>query len=111
MRSRIITLGLLLGLSAGPLTAAPAFQQIPLPDDAQEMARLEAKLPAVLHYFSRQSQQELLLFYVMALGEPNQQKTLVTQQQLYFFREQQQIRVVIAERNGWREVSVMVQGR
>ncbi|WP_445426354.1 hypothetical protein [Alishewanella sp. HL-SH06] len=111
MRSWIVTLGLLLSVSAGQLAAAPAFQQIPLPDDAQEMARLETKMPAVLHYFSQQTQQDLLLFYITALGEPNQQKTLATQKQLYFFREQQQIRVVIAERNGWREVSVMVQGR
>ncbi len=111
MRAWIVPLSLLLLISSSQIAAVPAFQQIPLPADAQELARLEAKMPAVLHYFSKQSQEELMLLYITALGQPVQQKTVASQLQLYFLREQQQIRVVIAQRNGYREVSLMVQNR
>jgi len=97
-------------LSIG-MTQAAEFQRIPLPADAREQLRLEQKLPAVLHFYSRASQQELLSFYLQHLGQPSQQKVVAGQLQLNFLRNGEQIRVIIAERNGWRDVSLMVERR
>ncbi|KRS20385.1 hypothetical protein AAY72_14160 [Alishewanella sp. WH16-1] len=114
MSGRILTLALLglssilLGISS---VQAAEFYRIPLPADAREQARLEQKLPAVLHYYSQLSAAELATFYQQQLGQPIQQKQHQQQLQLYFQRNSEQIRVVIAEQQGWRDVSLMVEKR
>lgn len=100
--------GILLSISAAQATE---FYRIQLPADAREQARLEQKLPAVLHYYSRLSAAELASFYQQQLGQATQQKQHPQQLQLYFQRNGEQIRLVIAEQQGWRDVSLMVEKR
>jgi hypothetical protein len=100
--------GILLSISAAQATE---FYHIPLPADAREQARLEQKLPAVLHYYSKLSTAELTSFYQQQLGQATQHKQHLHQLQLYFQRNDEHIRVVIAEQQGWRDVSLMVEKR
>lgn len=97
-----------LGLQSASATAADLLQ-LPLPPDAREQMRLTDKTPAVLHYYTRLSFAELSAFYQQQLGSPIQQKTQLQQLQLYFQRDQQRLRIVIREQDGWRDVSIMLQ--
>lgn len=90
-------------------SAAVDFEQWPRPQDAREFARLDDKLPAVLTYFSRQSQQQLQQFYLDALGAPAEQKSRYGQLELVYVQAEQQIRLIISEQQDWRQVDMMVQ--
>lgn len=96
-------------LMHGQNVAATDFFQIPLPDDAREFARLDNKLPAVLSYFSQQSESTLHAFYIQQLGQPNSTQTLSGRHHLYFTVNGNQIRILISSRDNWRQVDVMVQ--
>lgn len=88
--------------------AAVNFDQWQKPQDAREFARLDDKLPAILSYFSQQSQQQLQQFYREQLGEPTQQRQRYGQLELHYHQSQQQIRVIISEQQQWRQVDMMV---
>ncbi|WP_215396406.1 hypothetical protein [Rheinheimera oceanensis] len=96
-------------LSYGQSVAAKDFYQIPLPEDAREFARLDNKLPAVLSYFSQQSNTALRDFYIQQLGQPNSSQTRYGRDHLYFTLNGNQVRVLISSRDNWRQVDVMVQ--
>lgn len=99
-------------ISLGMLTLeakANELSALPLPTDARVQQQLTNKLPAVTHYFSRQSQAELVAFYQQQLGAPVAQKTVGPHLQLYYQRNDQRLRIVISEQNGWRDVSLMLQ--
>lgn len=106
MRS-LMVLGLLLAsINVG---YAKDFYQVPIADDAREFARLDKKMPAVLSYFSQQSMTALHDFYVQQLGQPNNAQTLYGRENLYFSVGGNQVRVLLSERNDWRQVDIMVQ--
>ncbi len=90
-------------------SAANNFFHIPLASDAREFARLDNKLPAVLSYFSQQSELELHDFYVQRLGQPLSEQSLYGRQHLYFNVNGQQVRILISSRDDWRQVDIMVQ--
>jgi hypothetical protein len=96
-------------LSYGQSVAAKDFYQIPLPEDAREFARRDNKLPAVLSYFSQQSETTLRDFYIQQLGQPNSTQTLYGREHLYFTLNGNQVRILISSRDNWRQVDVMVQ--
>lgn len=98
-------------ISVADSALATDFYGISLPTDAREQARLEQKLPAVLHYYSRMSATELVNFYQQQLGQPTQQKQYQQHTLLYFQRNDEQIRLVVAEQQGWRDISLMVEKR
>ena len=85
------------------------FFQIPLPADAREFARLDSKMPAVLSFYSQQSQQQLRDFYIQQLGEPNNEQLLYGRHQLYFTFNNQQVRILISSRDAWQQVDIMLQ--
>lgn len=85
------------------------FFQIPLPEDAREFARLENKMPAVLSFFSQQSQLQLRDFYIEQLGEPVNEQLLYGRQHLYFNVNNQQVRILISSRDDWQQVDIMLQ--
>ncbi|SEA93128.1 hypothetical protein SAMN04488051_10952 [Alkalimonas amylolytica] len=98
---------LLLLVTAG-VQAAVNFEQWQTPQDAREFARLDNKLPAVLSYFSQQSQQQLQQFYQQQLGEPTEQRQRYGQLELHYAQTQQRIRIIISEQQQWRQVDIMV---
>jgi hypothetical protein len=85
------------------------FYQIPLPADAREFARLDSKMPAVLSFFSQQTESELRDYYIQQLGQPANEQTLYGRQHLYFTVNNNQIRILISGQNDWRQVDIMVQ--
>ena len=85
------------------------FFQVPVPADAKEFARLDNKMPAVLSYFSQQSEADLRDFYIQRLGEPLSEQNVHGRQHLYFNVNSQQVRVLISSQNDWRQVDIMVQ--
>lgn len=85
------------------------FYQIPLPADAREFARLDNKMPAVLSFFSQQSESALRDYYIQQLGQPNTAQVVYGREQLYFTVNGNQVRILISSRDDWRQVDIMVQ--
>jgi hypothetical protein len=85
------------------------FYQIPLPADVREFARLDSKLPAVLSFFTQQSAAAVREFYIQQLGQPNSEQMLYGREQLYFTVNAKPVRIIISNRNDWRQVDIMVQ--
>ncbi|MDP2715294.1 MAG: hypothetical protein Q8O77_10830 [Rheinheimera sp.] len=109
MRSAVL---LCLALTCGSLSSALQandFYQIPIPADAREFSRLDSKMPAVLSFFSQQTESELRDYYIQQLGEPANEQTLYGRQHLYFNVNNNQVRILISGQNDWRQVDIMVQ--
>ena len=109
MRSAVL---LCLVLTCGSLSTtlqANDFYQIPIPAHAREFARLDSKMPAVLSFFSPQTETALRDYYVQQLGEPVSEQTLYGRQHLYFSVNNNQVRILISGQNDWRQVDIMVQ--
>jgi hypothetical protein len=104
----LVSLMLLLG-SHSTASFANDFYQVPIPADAREFARLDNKMPAVLSFFSQQSDTALREFYMQQLGTPQSEQTLYGREHLYFNVNGHQVRILISSRDGWRQVDIMVQ--
>lgn len=102
--SVVLTLG-----SLSSISYANDFYQVPVPADAREFARLDSKMPAVMSFFSQQSETALRDFYIQRLGTPNSEQTLYGREHLYFTVNGQQVRILISSRDDWRQVDIMVQ--
>lgn len=90
-------------------SVANDFFKIPLAADAREFARLDNKMPAVLSYFSQQTEQQLRDFYIQHLGEPTSEHSLHSRKHLYFNVDGRQVRILISSQNAWRQVDIMLQ--
>ncbi|CAM3711756.1 hypothetical protein [Rheinheimera salexigens] len=99
----------IVALGTSGLTVAADFYQVPLASDAREFARLDSKLPAVLSYFSQQSMPALRQYYLQHLGEPVKTEAIYGRENLYFQVDGHQVRILLSERNDWRQVDIMVQ--
>lgn len=96
-------------LTFSGLAVANDFYQVPIPADAREFARLDSKMPAVLSYFSQQTDNALRDYYVQQLGQPDNEQTLYGRLHLYFRVNNNQVRILISSQNDWRQVDIMVQ--
>ncbi|MGI5309412.1 hypothetical protein [Rheinheimera sp. WS51] len=96
-------------LATSSALQAADFYQIPIANDAREFARLDNKLPAVLSYFSQQSMPELRQYYIQQLGEPYKTESIYGRENLFFQVDGQQVRILLSERDNWRQVDIMVQ--
>ena len=106
----VILLSLALSVSAVSFSSvANDFFHVPLAADAREFARLDSKLPAVLSYFSQQTEQQLRDFYIQHLGEPLSEQNVYGRQHLYFRLNGQQVRILISGQADWRQVDIMLQ--
>ena len=85
------------------------FYQIPLPADAQEFARLDNKMPAVLSFFSQQSESALRDYFIQQLGQPRMTQQHYGREHLYFTVSGNRVRILISSRDDWRQVDIMVQ--
>lgn len=85
------------------------FYQIPVPADAREFARLDNKMPAVLSFFSQQSESALRDYYMQQLGQPDMTQQNYGREQLYYTVNGNRVRILISSRDDWRQVDIMVQ--
>jgi hypothetical protein len=109
MRLAVLLIFVIMLGSHSSVSYGKDFYQVPIPADAREFARLDSKLPAVMSFFSQQSEMALRDFYIQQLGKPNAETKQYGRAQLYFSVGGQQVRILISSRNDWQQVDIMVQ--
>lgn len=81
---------------------------IPTMSDARIFAEFKDKIPAVVNYFSKSTEEEIISFYQKEYGQPLGQERKRGRLTLNFNQEMQNIRVVISHQNNMRQVDVIV---
>lgn len=76
--------------------------------DAQIFASYTEELPAVLNYFTKASEEQIINFYVSHYGEIQSQELKRKRLTLKFEHKEKNIRVVISKQNKKRQVDVIV---
>jgi len=82
---------------------------IPILDNAQVFAEFTDKLPAVINYFTRSSEAEVIDFYQRAFGEPYSQELKRGRLTLQYQEGEEVMRVVISQQNKKRQVDVIIE--
>ena len=82
---------------------------IPILDNAQVFAEFTDKLPAVINYFTRSSEAEVIDFYQQAFGEPYSQDLKRGRLTLQYQEGEEVMRVVISQQNKKRQVDVIIE--
>ncbi|WP_440876094.1 hypothetical protein [Thalassotalea sp. PLHSN55] len=97
------------------LTLPTAFAEsellinIPKVPDAEVFAEFTDKLPAVVNYFSSESEQAIISFYQAVYGEAISSDRKRGRLTLYFSNNEIVTRVVISQQNNKRQVDVLVE--
>lgn len=104
-----LVLMFIVGLTTSGFSLAADFYQVPVVSDAREFARLDNKLPAVLSYFSQQNMTTIRQFYLQHLGQPVKVENIYGRENLFFTVDGHQVRILLSERDNWRQVDIMVQ--
>lgn len=84
---------------------------IPILDNAQVFAEFTDKLPAVINYFTRSSEAEVIDFYQQAFGEPYSQELKRGRLTLQYQEGEEVMRVVISQQNKKRQVDVIIESK
>lgn len=84
---------------------------IPILDNAQVFAEFTDKLPAVINYFTRSSEAEVIDFYQQAFGEPYSQDLKRGRLTLQYQEGEEVMRVVISQQNKKRQVDVIIENK
>jgi hypothetical protein len=82
---------------------------IPTVSDARVFAEFKDKMPAVVNYFTRKTEAEVITFYQNEYGEPLQQERKRGRLTLNFNQEKNTIRIVISQQDSMRQVDVMIE--
>ena len=82
---------------------------IPTMSDARIFAEFKDKIPAVVNYFSKSTEEDIISFYQKEYGQPLGQERKRGRLTLNFNQELQSIRVVISHQNNMRQVDVIVE--
>ena len=82
---------------------------IPTLNDARVFAEFKDKMPAVVNYFTKKTEEEIIAFYQKEYGEPLQQERKRGRLTLNFSQETNNIRVVISQQNSVRQVDVIIE--
>ena len=82
---------------------------IPTMSDARIFAEFKDKIPAVVNYFSKSTEEEIIAFYQKQYGQPLGRERKRGRLTLKFSQEKQSIRVVISHQNKLRQVDVIVE--
>ena len=77
--------------------------------EAKVFASFTDGLPAVLNYFVKSTEQEVIDFYQQAYGEPLAQERKRGRLTLQFSQEETNIRVVISTQNNHRQVDILIE--
>ncbi len=86
---------------------APTFD-IPVIERAQVFAQFTDRLPAVVNYFSDESEEVIISFYQEIYGEKLSQERKRERLTVYFNDENNNIRVIISQQNNKRQVDVLM---
>lgn len=81
---------------------------IPVIEDARVFAKFDDKTPAVINYFTANSEDSVIDFYNKSYGEPEDRERKRGRLTLNYRQGKQQIRVVISPQNKMRQVDVIV---
>lgn len=110
-KKSLLLSGVSLALSFSALAQDEAQTPISIAklSDARVFADFTEKLPAVLNYFTKASEQEVVAFYQNNYGEVISQERKRGRLTLNFSAQQQTIRVVISQQNRLRQVDVIVE--
>ena len=81
---------------------------IPVVDDAKVFAQFDDEMPAVINYFSRLSEEDIIRFYSDKIGQAESQERKRGRLTLIFSNVEQQTRVVISQQNNQRQVDILV---
>jgi hypothetical protein len=84
---------------------------IPILDNAQVFAEFTDKLPAVINYFTRSNEAEVIDFYQQAFGEPYSQELKRGRLTLQYQEGEEVMRVVISQQNRKRQVDVIIENK
>jgi len=82
---------------------------IPTMSDARVFAEFKDKMPAVVNYFTKNTEQEVIAFYQGEYGKAEQQERKRGRLTLNFNHKQNIIRIVISQQNKMRQVDVIVE--
>jgi len=82
---------------------------IPMMTNAQVFADFSDDLPAVLNYFTRATEEQIISFYEQHYGEFISQERKRGRLTLIYQQEKHSIRVVISQQNKKRQVDVIVE--
>ena len=82
---------------------------IPTMSDARIFAEFKDKIPAVVNYFSKSTEEEIIAFYQNEYGQPLGQERKRGRLTLKFAQEMQSIRIVISHQNKLRQVDLIVE--
>jgi hypothetical protein len=96
------------------VNANQAFSQeeavnVPTLSDARIFAEFVDKMPAVVNYFTKNSEQEVIDFYQNEYGQPIRQERKRGRLTLNFNQNENSIRVVISQQNHLRQVDVIIE--
>ncbi len=82
---------------------------IPMITNAQVFAKFTDELPAVVNYFTRATQEQIIDFYQQHYGEFLSQEKKRGRSTLTYQHKKQRVRVVISEQNSKRQVDIIVE--
>lgn len=80
---------------------------IPLMTDAKVFARFDQELPAVINYFTEESESAIIAFYQNHYGEPETQERKRGRLTLSYLQENSNIRIIISEQDNHRQVDII----
>ncbi|TMM42681.1 hypothetical protein FCS21_13670 [Colwellia ponticola] len=82
---------------------------LPVVDDAQIFAEFSDALPAIVNYFTRLTEAEIIDFYQQEFGSAYSQERKRDRLTLKYQKNDEKIRVVISPQNRKRQVDVMIE--
>ena len=89
------------------VTALSHAATIPVPEDAKVFADFTKESPAVISFFTKESEQQIKQFYQSTFGQPTSSEQKYGRIQLYYEADGHLIRVIIAPQAKVNEVNVM----
>ena len=100
---------LIVSLGASAETATMETFDIPVIEGARIFAQFDDKAPAVINYFTAETEAAVMDFYQKSYGEPIKQERKYGRLTLSYAKAQQQIRVAITQQSNLRQVDIIVE--
>jgi hypothetical protein len=82
---------------------------IPMMENAQVFADFTDDMPAVLNYFTRATEEQVIAFYQQHFGAATSQERKRGRLTLSYQQEKKMMRVVISQQNNKRQVDIIVE--
>ena len=98
---------LLTALFATPISYAQT--DIPILEKSKVFADFRDELPAVINFYTKQSEDDVVNFYQKAYGEPVSQQRKRGRLVLKYRHKDKNIRVIVSKQNQYQQVDIIVQ--